>query len=73
MPVSCVAVGCTNRWCRESGKRFYTFPTDGQRQAMWLQAIRRVNFPPATGLKSHHRVCSDHFVSGELYDMNILF
>lgn len=64
MPVSCVAVGCANRWNKATNRKFYAFPKDSPRQRAWLQALRRVNFPPKSGIKSYHRICSDHFVTG---------
>lgn len=64
MPVSCVAVGCVNRWNKGSTRRFYAFPKDPSRQRTWIEALRRVNFPAKSGIKSYHRVCSDHFVTG---------
>lgn len=67
MPVSCVAVGCTSRWREDGEKCFYAFPSDESKRTTRLQAVRRVGFPPVTGIKSYHLVCSDHFVTGRVH------
>ena len=64
MPVSCVAFGCANRCIPSTVKRFYAFPANAERQKAWIHAVRRIDFPPPSGIKSHHRLCSDHFVTG---------
>ena len=61
MPVSCCAVGCANRYSKESTVTFHRFPEDSTRRQRWINAVSRDKWI----LKDHHRLCSDHFVSGK--------
>ena len=66
MPATCVVKGCVNRWCREAScKSFFIIPDDPVRRKEWLIALHRNDLLSATGAKGYHRVCSDHFVTGQ--------
>ena len=56
MPVSCCAVGCANRYSKESNVTFHRFPEDSTRRQRWINAVSRDKWI----LKDHHRLCSDH-------------
>jgi len=64
MVKSCCAVGCTNRYSKGCGLRFYRFPSDVDRHSKWLVAMKRENWKP----NQHSWVCSAHFVSGNKSD-----
>ena len=64
MVKSCCAVGCTNRYTKDCGLRFYRFPSDVDRRSKWLAAMKRDNWKP----DEHSWVCSAHFVSGNKSD-----
>ena len=64
MVKSCCAVGCTNRYTKDCGLRFYRFPSDVDRRSKWLAAMKRDNWKP----NEHSWVCSAHFVSGNKSD-----
>ena len=59
MPVSCCAVGCANRFSKESDIKVYHFPEEQGRRQLWVNAISRAKWE----LKGHHRLCGEHFVS----------
>ena len=74
MVITCSVTGCTKRGGRDKGIRFYSIPTvvehlgeqakeltKRQREA-WIAKINRKDWTPT----SNSRVCSDHFLSGEL-------
>ncbi|XP_067681957.1 uncharacterized protein [Haliotis asinina] len=61
MVVSCVVVGCTNRFKKGSGLKFHRIPTADERRRKWLQAINRKNWTPD---HDGDRVCGVHFASG---------
>ena len=65
MPNTCCAVGCTNRASKSSNKRFFRVPADPKRKTKWVVAINRRNWLP----NQYSRLCSDHFVSGELKNL----
>ena len=71
----CALFGCSNRCNREKDKSFFRIPKillhgDEEMRALsierrreWVSMINQKD----TGLTaSHHRVCSDHFVSGTI-------
>ena len=76
---SCCAVNCTNRGRRGMMIRFYRIPKcilhqgneteqiSKRRYAVWLVRINRKDWLPC----EHHKICSDHFISGEI--IHILF
>ena len=69
MPTTCWVVGCANRQSKDSDIKFYRFPADRRRHALWVSAVKRVNddgklWEPNVG----HRVCSIHFMNGEKVD-----
>ena len=64
MVKSCCAVGCTNRYSKGCGLRFYRFPSNVDRRSRWLAAMKRENWKP----NEHSWVCSAHFVSGNKSD-----
>ncbi len=61
MVKSCCAVGCTNRFSKDSTLKFYRFPQDAERKPRWVAAINRKDWQPGES----SRVCSAHFMSGE--------
>ena len=60
MGKSCCAIGCTNRYSKQSGIHFYRFPTDSARRARWIGSVGRKNWIPT----EHSWICSVHFISG---------
>jgi len=73
MVKSCMVKGCRSRSSDGSGCRFFSIPVvshqHGVTQKMWADRHRR--WIEAAGhdasefeLKKHHRICSNHFVSG---------
>ena len=60
MPVSCCAVDCANRFSKDSHVTFHHFPEDARRRELWIEAVSRDKWE----LKTHHHLCSEHFVSG---------
>ena len=61
MVKSCCAVGCSNVYRKGSGIKFYRFPSDAERKAKWIAAIKCKNWT----LSEHTWICSQHFVTGE--------
>lgn len=61
MPVSCCAAGCANHFSKDTGITFHRFPEDPKRRQLWDRAVSRDKWE----LKDHHRLCSEHFVSGK--------
>ncbi|XP_037607845.1 uncharacterized protein LOC119477784 [Sebastes umbrosus] len=69
MPKSCCVAYCTSNKLKNPDLRFYILPrreTEGERRALWLQAIRRQDvsgrlWDPTT---RHVYVCSLHFITG---------
>ena len=61
MPVSCCAVSCANRFSKDLLINFHRFPKEDERKKKWIRAVSRDKWE----LKDHHRICSDHFVSGK--------
>ena len=69
----CAVYGCSNRSNREKDKSFFRIPKvpvncddltrnlSTERRHLWITRINRKN---AELSGSHHRVCSDHFISG---------
>ena len=64
MVKSCCAVGCSNRYNRESSLNFYRFPKDTVRRNKWIAAVRRKKWKPT----QHSWICSAHFLSGQRSD-----
>ena len=60
MPVSCCAVGYTNRFKKDSGIGFYVFPADKERREHWLRAVSRDKWEP----KVSNQICGSHFIGG---------
>ncbi|XP_065114066.1 uncharacterized protein [Paramisgurnus dabryanus] len=63
----CCVYGCTNRYSTK-GLRFHRIPTGSHpfqknRRRLWLQALKRVD---NDDVKKNARVCSAHFISGEI-------
>ena len=61
MVKNCCAVGCSNVYRKGSGVKFYRFPSDPERKAKWIAAVRRENWTPT----EYTWICSQHFVTGE--------
>ena len=59
MPTTCCAVNCTNRHSSATAVTFHRFPQDPECRRLWIRAVSHDK------LKDHHRICSDHFVSGK--------
>ena len=64
MVKSCCVVDCTNRAKKSSGLSFCRFPTDVERRAKWIAAVKRENWHHSV----HSWICSAHFLSGENSD-----
>ena len=64
MGKSCCAVGCANRYMKDSGIHFYRFPKENSRRSKWIAAVARKNWEPTR----HSWICSAHFVSGSKDD-----
>jgi len=64
MPSYCCAYNCTSKAGTVSSKnlgiRFFRFPRDKERRALWAAAVRRADFVP----NDYTRICSLHFVFG---------
>ena len=60
MGKSCCAVGCSARYKKGTGVKFYRFPKDPERKRQWVAAIKRKNWEP----NEHSWLCSNHFVGG---------
>ena len=43
----------------------FRFPSDPVQRRLWVQAIKREKWQP----NAYSRVCSDHFISGEFYEL----
>ena len=48
-------------WTVPSAVTFHRFPEDPERRRLWIRAVSRDKWE----VKDHHRICSDHFVSGK--------
>ena len=59
MLVSCYAVGCANRFSKESDITFCRFPEEQGGRRIWIRAISCVKWE----LKDHRRLDGEHFVS----------
>ncbi len=67
--MSCCAVGCQNRKSVNSSLKFYRIPSthtpfNANRRLLWLQALRRADWKEDQ--IKNARLCSSHFISGEL-------
>lgn len=60
MGKSCCAVGCKNRYSKDSGIPFYRFPIDAERRAAWTSAVNRKDWVP----NEHSWICGAHFITG---------
>ncbi|XP_060776626.1 peroxynitrite isomerase THAP4-like [Neoarius graeffei] len=60
MVFACCAVGCHNRQGQRAGLSFYRFPTDPDKRAKWIAAVKRHDWEPT----EYSRLCSDHLISG---------
>ena len=49
-----------NRFSKDSHVTFHRFPEDTRRRELWIEAVSRDKWE----LKTHHRLCSERFVSG---------
>ena len=68
--VYCCAVDCHNNTVTHQGVvGFFRFPKKNQEQReLWIKAVKRVNPDGSKWLPSEHsRICSDHFVNGEVH------
>ena len=66
IPTTCAVFGCHSRQTKNVQRSFYGIPANTDRRREWLAFIGRINedgspWKPGPG----HRVCSDHFISGE--------
>ncbi|WAR07259.1 LOW QUALITY PROTEIN: THAP2-like protein [Mya arenaria] len=69
MPTSCSAPGCTQRFVKDSGVRFFRFPKEKERRLKWLLAIGRRSLSNRQHVKlwepsDHDCLCSMHFAEG---------
>lgn len=60
MVKSCCAVGCSHRFFKGCGLKFYRFPTDPERRLRWIAAVDRKNWTPS----EYSWICSAHFIRG---------
>ena len=69
----CAVFGCSNRSNREKGKSCFRIPKillhgDKEMRTLSIERgrewISMINQKDTDLTRSHHRVCSDHFVSG---------
>ncbi|KAG0410184.1 hypothetical protein HPB47_012699, partial [Ixodes persulcatus] len=63
---SCSAVGCTNNPVRNPELQFHQFPRDRKRHnvwAVWVGAVRRIDFGRPSTPSSNAKLCSQHFTS----------
>ena len=60
MPVSCAAVGCTQRFQKGSGVGFSRFPVESSKKMRWIVAMRRDKWVPG----DYSYICGKHFISG---------
>ena len=70
---ACYAYNCTNGSHKPSckGIRYFRIPSsqrEQERRRLWIAALRRKGEPYTAA-----RVCSDHFVSGELFVSRVAF
>ncbi|XP_030622532.1 ARL14 effector protein [Chanos chanos] len=67
MPVSCAAIGCTNRFIKGSEIRFYRFPISKPQLAeQWVRSLGRKSFVPTP----NSCLCSEHFQPDCFRDYN---
>ena len=60
----CAAWGCDQRFTKEAGISFHTFPLkDKERLKNLLIAMRRDDFKPTM----HSRICSKHFLTTDYH------
>ena len=70
---SCCAIGCQNRRCKNNPEvSFYRFPSDKtketkERRKKWIAAVKREKWPESDSQIDNARLCSAHFVTGELF------
>ncbi|XP_065100584.1 uncharacterized protein [Paramisgurnus dabryanus] len=64
MGKSCCAIGCSNRFGKNSKLSFYRLPKQPERRNKWIAALCRKNWNPVT----ETWICSSHFVSGTKND-----
>ncbi|KAK3104635.1 hypothetical protein FSP39_006742 [Pinctada imbricata] len=50
---------------KANGVRFYRFPVDVKKREAWVRAVSDAKGTKLWSLKSHHSLCSLHFISGE--------
>uniref|UniRef100_A0A1A8FMA8 Cyclin-dependent kinase 2 associated protein 2 n=1 Tax=Nothobranchius korthausae TaxID=1143690 RepID=A0A1A8FMA8_9TELE len=64
----CCVYGCQNRFSSSSGLKLYRIPKGAHpfQQNLWLQAIKRVDENWTENTIRNARVCSAHFISGEV-------
>lgn len=55
---------CANRCVPGCGLKFYRFPADPKRRALWITKINRKNWQP----NEYSWLCSSHFISGQKSD-----
>ena len=73
MPDICCAVGCRNRRNKNNPEvSFYRFPSDKtketkERRKKWIAAVKREKWPESDSQIDNARLCSAHFVTGELF------
>ena len=70
IPTTCAVIGCYNHHFKESEYGFYQFPTDPDKQHMWVSYLSRQNAdgsPWKPGKED--RVCSEHFIYKKKFDL----
>ena len=61
MGKSCCAVGCSKRFAKGCGFKFYRIPKEPERRRQWIAAVNRKNWQPS----EYSWICSSHFVGGK--------
>ncbi|XP_060770611.1 peroxynitrite isomerase THAP4-like [Neoarius graeffei] len=69
MVFACCAVGCHNRQGQRAGLSFYRFPTDPDKRAKWIAAVKRQDWEPT----EYSRLCSDHLISEKANPLDLPF
>ena len=66
----CCVVGCHRNTKRDKGTvGFYRFPKRNfEQRQLWIKAVKRINPDGSEWMPSANtRICSDHFVNGEVH------
>jgi len=62
--MDCCVVGCHNVFKKNSGIKFYRFPTNPEKRSKWIAAVKHDDWIP----NDYTWICSTHFVTGKRSD-----